>query len=114
MRAVFTYIRPLLECNSVVWNACHKYLVDSLENVQRNFTKRILASSSYSYYEKFIMLKLETLEVRRLRFDLIYYFKILHNLTPFDCNLVFNNKQRPTFRIFGLDDDRRFDASGFT
>jgi hypothetical protein len=52
MRTAFiTYICPLLEFNNVVWNPCHKYLVDSLENVQRNFTKRIPTLSSYSYYE---------------------------------------------------------------
>jgi hypothetical protein len=36
------------------------------------------------------MLNLEPLEVGRLRFALTHYFKILHNLTPFDPNLVFN------------------------
>ena len=30
-----TYIRPLLEYNSTVWNPSHKYLIDELEDVQR-------------------------------------------------------------------------------
>ena len=40
-----TYIRPLLEYNSNIWNPTHKYLVDKLENVQRQFTKRITSIS---------------------------------------------------------------------
>jgi len=36
-----TYIRPILESNSNVWNPSHKYLIDQLENVQHRFTKRI-------------------------------------------------------------------------
>jgi hypothetical protein len=71
MRTAFiTYIRLLLEYDSVVWNPCHKYLIDSLENVQRNFSKQIPTLSSYSYYERLAMLNLEPLEIRRLRFDL--------------------------------------------
>lgn len=48
MRTAFiTYIRPLLKCNSVIWNPCRNYLIDSLENVQLNFTKRVLALLYY-------------------------------------------------------------------
>ena len=33
-----TYIRPILEYNSNVWNPTHKYLIDQIENVQRKFS----------------------------------------------------------------------------
>jgi len=36
-----TYIRPLLEYNSNVWNPSKKYLIVQLENVQRKFTKGV-------------------------------------------------------------------------
>ena len=49
MRQVFvTYIRPILECNSVVWNPSLIYLIDLTENVQRNFSKRIPSVSGCS------------------------------------------------------------------
>ena len=42
MRKVFiTYIRPLLEYNSVVWNPYKKSYISLIEKVQRRFTKRI-------------------------------------------------------------------------
>jgi hypothetical protein len=61
------------------------YLIDMIENVQRNFTKRISSIASLSYPERLAILDLDLLELRRLRFDLIYYFKystISHLLTP--------------------------------
>jgi len=76
------YIRPLLECNSNIWNPTHKCLVDKLENVQRQFTKRITSISHLTYHERLSIPGLESLELRRLRFDLIQYYKILNNLTP--------------------------------
>ena len=83
-RAYITYIRPLLEYCTIIWNPTLKNFIDKIESVQRNFTKRIPTLASLSYLERLDSLQLESLELRRLRFDLIYYFKILHNLTPHD------------------------------
>jgi hypothetical protein len=49
-----------------------------------------------SYFERLRRLNLETLELRRLRFDLIYYFKILHNLTPHDPADFFSFHRPPS------------------
>jgi hypothetical protein len=62
----------------------------SIENVQRSFSKRLPSLSSYSYFERLAFLNLEPLELRRLRFDLLYYCKVFHNLTPFAPNEVYN------------------------
>jgi hypothetical protein len=88
-KAFITYIRPILEYNSIVWNPTYIHLIDLVENVQRNFTKRIPSLSSLPYSERLALLDLDLLELRRLRFDLIYYFKVLHNLTPFEPSNVF-------------------------
>jgi hypothetical protein len=37
-----------------------------------------------SYHQRLVELKLETLEARRLRTDLLTMFKILHNITAVD------------------------------
>ena len=67
----------------------HLHLIDLIENVQRNFTKRIPSMSSLPYSERLALLYLELLELHRLRFDLIYYCKILNYLTPFNPCDVF-------------------------
>jgi hypothetical protein len=79
-----TYICPILEYNSVVWNPCLIHLTDLTENVQCNFSERVLWLSSLPYSERLALIDLEPLELRRLQFDLIYYFKVFNHLTPFD------------------------------
>jgi hypothetical protein len=87
-KAFITYIRPVLEYNSIVWNPCLIHLIDLIENVQQSFSKRIPSISSLSYPERLALLDLELLELRRLRFDLIYYYKVMNHLTPFNPNNV--------------------------
>lgn len=81
-KAFVTYIRPIIEYNSVIWNPTLKKHIDLLENVQRRFTKRIPSISHLSYLERLAAINLQPLELRRLHFDIVYYYKILHNLTP--------------------------------
>jgi hypothetical protein len=89
-KAFITYARPILEYNSCIWNPSHKHLIDSIENVQRRYTKRIPSLSSLSYPERLAALNLDTLELRRLRIDLITNYKILNNLTPLAWDHYFN------------------------
>jgi hypothetical protein len=88
-QAFITYIRPILEYNSLVWNPTYIHLIDLIENVQRTFTKRIPSLSSLQYSERLAILDLDLLELRRLRFDLVYYYKVLNNLTHFNPSEVF-------------------------
>jgi len=81
-KAFIIYIRPILEYNSCTWNPSQKYLIDSIEAVQRRFTKRIPCLSSLSYPERLAIINLDSLELRRLRTDLLMYYKIINNLTP--------------------------------
>ena len=51
--------------------------------------KRIPRLSHLSYYERLAVIDLEPLELRRLRCDLIEYYKILHNLSPLPWSQYF-------------------------
>ena len=68
-------------------------LINTVENVQRHFTKRIPGLHSLSYAERLYNLKLQSLEHRRLICDLIYCFKIVHNLSSdsFDSFFSFSH-----------------------
>jgi len=81
-RAYITYIRPLLEYNTIIWNPSLKKYIDLIENVQRKFTKRIPGLENLAYEERLGRLNLESLEIRRLRSDLVYYHKIFLGVTP--------------------------------
>ena len=95
-KAFITYIRPLVEYCTIIWSPTLKKYIDQIENIQRRCTKRIPSIKSLSYLERLKYLKLESLELRRLHFDLIYYFKILHNLTPHDPSDFFMFHSPPT------------------
>ena len=87
-----TYIRPIIDYNSAIWNPSSKYLIDLIENIQRRFSKRIHSLSNFSYFERLSILNLEPLELRRLKCDLNMYYKIIHGFTSIDCNSVFTFK----------------------
>ena len=82
MRLFNTYVRPLLEYASTVWNPFLVKDIDLLENVQRSFTKRLCGMKNYSYKRRLQVLNSEPLEIRRIKADLIEVYKVFHQL---DC-----------------------------
>ena len=60
------------------------YLIDIIENVQRNFTKRLADLSNLSYVERLNVCNLEHLELRRIRMDMLFVYKLLHGCNK--CN----------------------------
>ena len=70
--AYVTYVRPLVEHDSVVWSPYTVKDVDAIESVQRRFTKRLQGYSCLSYSERLKRTNLPSLELRRLHSDLIW------------------------------------------
>ena len=64
-------VRPILEYANSVWSNNLRKNIDSIERVQRFFTKLILEVRELSYEERLIYLKLPSLEFRIFRGDLI-------------------------------------------
>ena len=57
--------------------------------MQRRFTKRLVGLRNSSYIERLSSLNAETLELRRLKQDLVLIHKILHNLVSIDLDEYF-------------------------
>ena len=90
-----TFVRPILESNSVVWSPHLKENINRIESVQIFFTKKLLQRcglKSSGYKDRLSKLNLKTLEHRRLLADLIMVFKILNGLIDIDRNLLFKFK----------------------
>jgi len=85
MRAFIVYVRPIVEYCSVVWSPCLKQDIDSVEKVQRRFTKRLKGLKSMPYADRLRYLGVPSLELRRLHLDLIYCYRIVFGLV--DLNL---------------------------
>ena len=95
-RAYISYIRPLLEYASPIWSSSLHYLNDSIESVQRAYTKRLLGLQNLSYKERLTKLKMQSLEHRRLLSDLVVCYNIIHGLSALQFNdfFKFSNSSR--------------------
>ncbi|GMR39152.1 hypothetical protein PMAYCL1PPCAC_09347, partial [Pristionchus mayeri] len=82
LKAYKIYIRPLLESSTVIWNPTSIGLVNQIESVQREFTKRVLFRSKLpyrSYTDRLKHFQLETLEYRRSLSDMYFIYDSLHD-----------------------------------
>ena len=91
-----TYIRPIVEYITPVWNPHLVCDIDAVERVQRRFTKFLPGLSQLPYIDRLEALNLKSLEERRLNFDLILLFKIINNLIPLNPNDFFEFANLPT------------------
>jgi hypothetical protein len=76
-KAFITYLRPLLEYCTRVWSPHTLDNIDKIEAVQRRFTKRFEGLSNLSYHERLKILSLDSLELRRLKYDLPSCYRII-------------------------------------
>ena len=54
--------------------------MEGIESVQRRFTKRLPGCAHLDYANRLSVLKLQSLELRRLHLDMIFVYKILFGL----------------------------------
>ena len=70
----------MLEYCSIIWNPHLLKDIEAIENVQRRFTKRLPGMQNFTYHQRLVSLSLDSLELRRIRLDLIYTYKIVFGL----------------------------------
>ena len=103
VRAFTTYVRLRLEYCSVVWNPVLKKDIENLEKVQRNlrkFTKRLPGLQQLTYCQRLARLQLESLELRRLRYDLLFTYKLglIFGLIDLDVPDFFRLRRNDRYR----------------
>ena len=97
MRKMFnSLVQPHIDYCSQLWAPAEGVQMDKVENILRNYTKRITAVKEQNYWQRLKSLKMNS-EVRRLeRYKMIYTWKILEGQVP-NCGLKENttrNEQR--------------------
>ena len=93
------HVRPILEYNTSIWNPTLISDKTCIENVQKKFTKRLCQRNNIkfnSYLDRLRILNLESLEVRRVKFDIILMFKIFNNLVDVPFKDYFTNSLSAT------------------
>ena len=78
-----------LEYCSFIWSPYQISYIEKIEGIQRYFTRRVLKHVGLPYMERLSVLKLESLEVRRIRADLKLCFKIIYGLCDLDTGDFF-------------------------
>ena len=66
VRAFVTYVRPVVEYNTVIWSPFNKCDIERVEKVQRRFTKWLPGLKDLTYSQRLKVIDLESLELRRL------------------------------------------------
>lgn len=70
------YVRPILESSSQAWSPFLKGNIDTVERVQKFFTKRLPGFKFYPYADRLRILQMDSLESRRIMSDLILFKKL--------------------------------------
>jgi hypothetical protein len=74
-------IRSILEFGSIIWSPHTQASSDLIERVQKRFTRIFADIRPLSYRQRLQKLSLLSLATRRLRYRLIFLFKILRHMT---------------------------------
>jgi hypothetical protein len=82
-------VLPILDYCSAIWSPYAAVDILCIESVQRVFTKRLYGFLGLSYKERLIKSGLCTLELRRLKTDLILCYKILHGFVEINKDVLF-------------------------
>ena len=89
-----TMVRSRLEYCCPVWNPRKITDIEAIENVQRNYTRRILGCQQLDYWDRLKELDLLSLQRRRERYILIHTWKMANDLAPNDIKMVFKENAR--------------------
>ena len=83
-KLLLTYIRPKVEYNTPIWSPYLLKDILRIERVQRRYTKQIFRRCGIpfvSYDDRLEKLGIKSLQYRRIEFDIIMLYKIMHGLS---------------------------------
>ena len=93
-----SYVRPPLEFAVSVWCPWTLEDIRVLENVQKPVINRISNLQSVSYEDKIKEVGIQTLEARRLRFDMIHTYETLNHKIAVNADIWFTRVQDISLR----------------
>ena len=92
-------IRSRVEYCCPLWNPTKIADIQSIESIQRQFTRRIRGFKDTNYWDRLKELRLCSLQRRRERYMIIHVWRILQGICPNDISMVFRNNQRLGIKI---------------
>jgi hypothetical protein len=89
-----TMVRCRVEYCCPVWNPVKVGDVQTIEDIQRHFTRKIKGCKDLDYWDRLKLLKLQSLQRRRERYLIIHVWKILNEESPNDIKMEFYDNPR--------------------
>jgi len=89
-----TMVRSKLEYCCPVWNPHKISDIKAIENIQRNYTRRINGCQDIDYWARLKKLGIMSLQRRRERYVIIHTWKILNGRAPNDIDMLFKDTLR--------------------
>jgi hypothetical protein len=89
-------VRPHLEYAVQFWSPDLRKDILRLEKIQARATKLIPNIRNLSYEKRLDYLEIQSLEIRRLRFQLIQVYKMIHGIDNIDFNKFFSLNRNVT------------------
>ncbi len=83
------FVKPILEYNSPIWSPHLTKDIFAIERVQKYFTKNLKGLHNKTYKERLSLLNLPTLECQRAFNDLVFLYKIIHELSDAKLKTLF-------------------------
>ena len=98
MKTYTTYIRPLIENSTLLWNTNYVTNTKKLESIQRKWSRNIAGLEDLPYANRLLSLDQYSIKGRLLRYDLIKMWKILHSESPIPPYLILTKTLNPNTR----------------
>ena len=87
----------------MIWSPHTLDDIDKIEGVQRKFTKFLPGLSNVPYLNRLDIVGLESLEIRRIKLDLVFMYKILNGLVDLNREDYFTfNKSSTRWHNFKI------------
>ena len=83
-------VRSKLEYCSPVWDPYKLKHINSIEQIQRSFTKKIKFMKDLDYWQRIKSLKIMSLQRRREKLTILLVWKIKNHLAPNNINMIFS------------------------
>ena len=87
-------VRSKLEYCCPVWDPSKIGDIQAIENIQRQFTRKILGCKDLDYWDRLKKLRLMSLQRRRERYSIIQTWKILQKCAPNSTGIIFYDSDR--------------------
>jgi len=98
LKALITYIWPLLAYATPMWSPYSVKDITKIESVQRSFIKRLPGLSNLPYTKRLEVLGIDSLEICRLCYNLVFVYKILFVLVDLKFSDYFTLRTSSTTR----------------